>query len=124
MKNTFAHDLRTLLNHILGFNDLLADDLLRRSAPGEVIESLKAINEKGQCLQIFIETWFGDIQNNEDWRTPALEALASIQGSCTRVLPSLTDSEVEDIRRIEESASKITFMLIGQDQVRSSDPAE
>lgn len=113
----FAHDLRNSLNHILGFNDLLTSDLSGRSAPQETIEMFRAVSQKGEFLQTFIATWFGDIGDCGDWRMPALEALAFIQNSCRQALPGLTRSETEDLRNIEEAARAITFMLVGQESV-------
>ena len=117
MKNTFAHDLRNLLNYIHGYNALLADDLSKRSASGEMIEILKTIDENGKFLQTFVETWFGDIRNNEDWRMPALEALVLIQEACKEALPNLTDSEAEDLHKVEESARDIVYILLGRRKV-------
>lgn len=71
---TLRHDLRTPLNHIMGYSEMLLEDL-ERSGPGEIRSGLESI------------------------RSTARQLLALIQNALSPGRPSITDSDVRALRR-------------------------
>jgi adenylate cyclase len=109
------HDLRTPINHIIGYSEILIEDAAG-AAPESLIADLERIRSGGQQLLVLInhhlsaEVFFGGTPNlqqlSHELRTPVNHIIGYAELLAEEAEGQMTEGFTRDIRRIVEAARR------------------
>ncbi len=110
------HELRTCLNHIIGYGEILATDAMEYERD-EYIPGLKSILKKAEKIRKLISFFFGDdtdlveIATPEDIRKAFYVPLVQIIGDARRLLVQFQSQEPIFVRDMEQLIGVTNQML-------------
>lgn len=122
----FRHEARTILNHVVGFGELLAGDSSPQTAP-ELSASFKAIGEAAIALRQPVLAYLASIldgsEPSEALRMQVYEHiydLVSLVQTARRVSPAGTKA-LDDIHKVHEAANALSDLFEGADAFATID---
>lgn len=116
-----AHELRTPINHILGYSEVLLDELVDSDTPESIFQDLKRIHEEGMHVLAIVNAMFGPIKSEEDWRFGPVKRLCAIDALCAGLSPRVPEPVVRDLEKIAGAVRSLAFQLNAEDFLGARD---
>ncbi|MBC8165422.1 MAG: hypothetical protein H7Y20_06075 [Bryobacteraceae bacterium] len=110
----FKHELRTPINHVLGYSELLLETA-QDEGDAALLEQAAAIRDLGRSLAALIDRHLTEINGNTDTVLEALRSTAMpfVDGILDRArMPAGAAAEcLRDLQRIEAAIQRLCAML-------------